>query len=157
MRDQLSAGDSAPDFNLASNQGSKSLGDYRGKWTVLYFYPKDNTPGCTQEACDFRDAVPGMGAEVVGVSGDDISSHESFASEYNLPFPLLSDPDHTVARAYGAYGERYSASAGKTVEGVLRSTFIIDPEGKVAEAMYGVNHDKHAEKVGERLRELQGA
>jgi peroxiredoxin Q/BCP len=79
-----------------------------------------------------------------------------FANEYNLPFPLLSDPDNAVAKEYGAYGERYSASAGKTVEGVLRSTFIIDPEGKVAGAMYSVNHDQHAGQVGERLRELQG-
>ena len=156
MSEQLSAGDQAPAFNLESNQGTKSLGDYHGKWTVLYFYPKDNTPGCTQEACDFRDAMPGMGAEVLGVSGDDHSSHEGFANQYNLPFPLLSDPDNKVAKTYGAYGERYSASAGKTVEGVLRSTFIIDPEGKVAEAMYNVNHDQHAAKVGGRLKELQG-
>ena len=157
MSKQLSAGDRAPDFNLESNQGSKSLQDFRGEWTVLYFYPKDNTPGCTQEACDFRDAMPGMGAQVVGVSGDDVASHESFAGEFNLPFPLLSDPGHEVAKAYGAYGERYSASAGKTVEGVLRSTFVIDPEGKVAEAMYNVNHDGHAQKVGERIRALQGS
>ncbi len=156
MSDQLSAGDAAPPFNLESNQGTKSLGDYHGKWTVLYFYPKDNTPGCTQEACDFRDAMPGMGAEVLGVSADDLSSHEGFANEYSLPFPLLSDPDGAVAKRYGSYGEKVSSSTGKKYEGVLRSTFIIDPEGKVAEAMYGVNHDKHAEKVGERLRELQG-
>ena len=156
MNNPLSAGDAAPQFSLESNQGSKSLEDLRGEWTVLYFYPKDNTPGCTQEACDFRDAVPGMGAQVLGVSADDLSSHADFASDHSLPFPLLSDPNNEVAKAYGAYGERFSPSAGKTVEGVLRSTFIIDPEGKVAEAMYKVNHDGHAEKVGERIKELKG-
>ncbi len=154
---KLRTGDPAPAFKLESNQGSKSLEDFRGEWTVLYFYPKDNTPGCTQEACDFRDAMPGMGAQVIGVSADDLDSHEAFASEHSLPFPLLADPGSELAKTYGAYGERYSASAGKTVEGVLRSTFIIDPKGKVAEAMYNVDHDQHAEKVGERLRELQGA
>ncbi len=156
MSNQLSAGDAAPTFNLESNQGTKSLGDLRGKWTVLYFYPKDNTPGCTQEACDFRDAMPGLGAEVLGVSADDLGSHEGFANEYSLPFPLLSDPDGVVAKSYGSYGEKVSSSTGKKYEGVLRTTFIIDPKGKVAEAIYDVNHDGHAEKVGERLKELQG-
>lgn len=156
MSNQLSAGDAAPTFNLESNQGTKSLEDLRGKWTVLYFYPKDNTPGCTQEACDFRDAVPGLGAAVLGVSADDLSSHEEFANEYSLPFPLLSDPDGVVAKSYGSYGEKVSSSTGKKYEGVLRTTFIIDPEGKVAEAIYDVNHDGHAEKVGQRLKELQG-
>lgn len=157
MSNQLSAGDAAPEFSLESNQGTRSLRDLHGKWTVLYFYPKDNTPGCTQEACEFRDAMPGMGAEVLGVSADDLASHADFAAGHSLPFPLLSDPDNAVAKTYGAYGERYSSSAGKTVEGVLRSTFILDPEGKVAEAMYNVDHDGHAEKIGARLRELQQA
>lgn len=157
MSNQLSAGDAAPDFTLESNQGARSLKDFHGNWTVLYFYPKDNTPGCTQEACDFRDAMPGMGADVVGVSADDLASHADFAAGHSLPFPLLSDPGNEVAKAYGSYGERYSASAGKNIEGVLRSTFIIDPEGKVAEAMYNVNHDGHAKAVGEQLKTLQGA
>lgn len=157
MNQQLSAGDAAPDFSLESNRGNKSLQDYHGKWTVLYFYPGDYTSGCTQEACEFRDAMPGMGAAVLGVSGDDLSSHEGFANEYSLPFPLLSDPGNKLAKTYGAYGERYSASQGKTIEGVLRSTFIIDPEGKIAEALYRVDPDNHAEKVAERLGELQEA
>ena len=156
MNNQLSAGDAAPQFSLESNQGSKSLSDLRGEWTVLYFYPKDNTPGCTQEACDFRDAMPGMGAQVLGVSADDLESHADFASDHSLPFPLLSDPGGAVAKRYGSYGEKVSPGTGQKYVGVLRSTFIIDPEGKVAEAMYGVNHDGHAEKVGQKLRELQG-
>lgn len=157
MSEQLSAGDRAPDFSLESNEGQKSLEDFHGKWTVLYFYPKDNTPGCTAEACDFRDAMPGMGAQVVGVSADDLASHADFAADHSLPFPLLSDPSNEVAKRYGAYGERYSASQGKNVEGVLRSTFIISPEGNVAEAMYNVDHNGHAAEVGERLKALQGA
>jgi peroxiredoxin Q/BCP len=153
LETRLKAGDEAPDFTLPSNQGTKSLSDYRGQWVVLYFYPKDNTPGCTQEACDFRDALPGMGAAVLGVSADDVASHESFASEYNLPFPLLSDPDSLTAKRYGAYGEKNLY--GKTYEGVLRTTFIINPKGKVAEAMYNVKAQGHAERVAKRLRELR--
>ncbi len=156
MDKQLSAGDAAPQFVLESNQGSKSLSDLQGEWAVLYFYPKDNTPGCTKEACDFRDALPGMGAQVLGVSADDLESHADFAEGHDLPFPLLSDPGGAVAKKYGSYGEKVISSSGQKYEGVLRSTFIIDPQGKVAEAMYNVDHDGHAEKVGERIRELQG-
>ena len=156
MDKQLSAGDAAPAFSLESNQGSKSLEDLRGEWTVLYFYPKDNTPGCTQEACDFRDAMPGMGAQVLGVSADDLGSHADFASDHSLPFPLLSDPGGVVAKQYGSYGKKTSSSTGQTYEGVLRSTFIINPDGKVAEAMYDVNHSGHAQKVSEKLDELKG-
>lgn len=150
----LRAGDKAPVFRLGSNQGTQSLDDYSGEWTVLYFYPKDNTPGCTKEACDFRDAMPGMGAKVLGVSADDLTSHEGFAAEYSLPFPLLSDPGGAVAKSYGSYGEKTMPN-GRTYEGVLRSTFIIDPEGNVAEAIYNVDHDGHAQQVGERLKDLQ--
>lgn len=156
MDKQLSAGDAAPQFVLESNQGSKSLSDLQGEWAVLYFYPKDNTPGCTKEACDFRDALPGMGAQVLGVSADDLASHADFAEGHDLPFPLLSDPGGAVAKEYGSYGEKVISSSGQKYEGVLRSTFIIDPQGKVAEAMYNVDHNGHAEKVGERIRELQG-
>lgn len=152
----LQAGDKAPDFTLESNQGSKSLAELHGEWTVLYFYPKDNTPGCTQEACDFRDAMPGMGAQVLGVSADDLASHADFAEGHSLPFPLLSDPGGEVAKHYGAFGKKTMPHTDKTYEGVLRSTFIIDPEGKVAEAMYDVNHNGHAQKVSERLGELKG-
>lgn len=156
MDKQLSAGDAAPQFVLESNQGSKSLSDLQGEWAVLYFYPKDNTPGCTKEACDFRDALPGMGAQVLGVSADDLASHADFAEGHDLPFPLLSDPGGAVAKEYGSYREKVISSSGQKYEGVLRSTFIIDPQGKVAEAMYNVDHNGHAEKVGERIRELQG-
>ena len=152
----LKTGDKAPGFRLWSNQGAKSLDDYGGEWTVVYFYPKDNTPGCTKEACDFRDAMPGMGAKVLGVSADDVTSHEGFAAEHSLPFPLLSDPGGEVAKSYGSYGEK-TMPDGRTYEGVTRSTFIIDPAGIVAEAMYSVNPDGHAEAVGERLRDLQKA
>ena len=152
----LKTGDQAPGFRLGSNQGAKSLDDYSGEWTVLYFYPKDNTPGCTKEACDFRDAMPGMGAKVLGVSADDLTSHAAFAEGYSLPFPLLSDPGGEVAKSYGSYGEK-TMPDGRTVEGVMRSTFIIDPAGRVAEAMYSVNPDGHAQAVGERLKELQRA
>lgn len=153
LETRLKTGDEAPDFTLESNRGIQRLSDYRGQWVVLYFYPKDNTPGCTQEACDFRDALPGMGAAVLGVSADDLTSHESFASEYNLPFPLLSDPDSLTAKRYRAYGEKNLY--GKTYEGVLRTTFIINPKGKVAEAMYNVKAQGHAERVAKRLRELR--
>ncbi len=152
----LHAGDKAPDFTLESNQGSKSLAELHGEWTVLYFYPKDNTPGCTQEACDFRDAMPGMGAQVLGVSADDLASHADFAEGHSLPFPLLSDPGGEVAKRYGSYGEKTMLN-GASYKGTLRSTFIINPEGKVAEAMYDVNHSGHAQKVSERLGELKGA
>ena len=152
----LQAGDKAPDFTLESNQGSKSLAELHGEWTVLYFYPKDNTPGCTQEACDFRDAMPGMGAQVLGVSADDLASHADFAEGHSLPFPLLSDPKGEVAKRYGAFGKKAIPHTDQTYEGVLRSTFIIDPEGKVAEAMYDVNHSGHAQEVSEELKKLKG-
>ncbi len=153
----LKAGDKAPDFTLESNQGSKSLRELHGEWTVLYFYPKDNTPGCTQEACDFRDAMPGMGAQVLGVSADDLASHADFAEGHNLSFPLLSDPTGEVAKHYGAFGRKMIPHTDKTYEGVLRSTFIIDPDGNVAEAMYGVDHNGHAQAVSEKLEELKRA
>lgn len=152
----LKPGDKAPGFRLGSNQGAKSLDDYSGEWTVLYFYPKDNTPGCTKEACDFRDAMPGMGAKVLGVSADDVTSHEGFAAEHSLPFPLLSDPSGEVAKSYGSYGEK-TMPDGRTYGRVTRSTFIIDPAGRIAEAMYSVNPSGHVEAVGERLKALQGA
>jgi peroxiredoxin Q/BCP len=151
--ERLRVGDDAPPFTLPSNRGEQRLSDYAGQWTVLYFYPKDNTPGCTQEACDFRDALPNMDAAVLGISADDVSSHEGFAAAHNLPFPLLSDADGEVARRYGAYGTKQLY--GKSYEGVLRSTFIITPEGKIAEAMYNVKAAGHVERVAKRLAALQ--
>lgn len=151
---KLSAGDPAPEFSLPSTQGQQTLSALRGQWVVLYFYPKDHTSGCTTEACDFRDALPGLGARVIGVSPDDLDSHASFRDKYQLPFPLASDIDHRVAEAYGAWGEKQRY--GKTYEGVIRSTFLIDPQGRVAEALYNVRAQGHAERVRERLGELQG-
>ena len=156
MSTKLKAGDSAPDFSLPSNRGIQRLADYFGEWVVLYYYPKDATPGCTQEACDFRDlsTSAALNAQVLGISADDLSSHEDFARENDLPFPLLSDPEHEVALRYGAYGEK--RNYGKTYEGILRSTFIIDPQGLIAEAMYNVKATGHAERVAKKLETLQG-
>jgi peroxiredoxin Q/BCP len=155
MENRLSPGDKAPDFTLPSTRGEQSLAQHRGAWVVLYFYPKDNTPGCTQEACDFRDLLPGMNATVLGVSPDDVASHDRFTADYDLPFPLIADTDHALAEAYGAWGEKNTY--GKTYQGVIRSTFIIDPEGHIADAMYNVKATDHAQRVGERLQELQTA
>ncbi len=152
--DKLSPGDPAPDFSLPSTQGQQSLAEHRGEWLVLYFYPQDDTPGCTAQACDLRDALPGMNASVIGVSPDDLESHGEFRDKYSLPFPLASDQGHRVAEAYGAWGEKQNY--GKTYQGVIRSTFLIGPDGKVAEAMYNVRAQSHAERVRERLAELRG-
>ncbi len=153
MTDQLQPGDPAPDFTLESTHGPKSLREHRGEWIVLYFYPKDETPGCTTQACDFRDASEGLGATVLGVSPDGLASHEGFAANHDLAFPLLSDSDLSVARAYGAYGEKNVY--GKVTEGLIRSTFIIDPEGTISEAMYNVKPAGHVDRVARRLEELR--
>ena len=145
----LQEGDPAPDFQLQSDSGETvKLSDFRGRPVVLYFYPKDDTPGCTTEACEFRDAYDvyrERGAEVIGVSPDTVASHEKFKSKYQLPFTLLADPDHEVAEKYGVWGER--KYAGKTYMGINRSTFVIDPDGKVARAMLGIKPAGHAEEV----------
>ena len=145
----IEEGKAAPDFELQSDSGETvKLSDLRGKPIVLYFYPKDDTPGCTTEACEFRDAYDVFrerGAEVFGVSPDDVSSHEKFKTKYELPFTLLADPDHAVAEKYGVWGER--KFAGKSYMGINRSTFVIDPDGKVARAMIGIKPAGHAEEV----------
>ena len=151
---KLRAGDPAPDFSAASTTGTSSLSDFRGSWLVLYFYPKDFTPGCTTEACDFRDALPGMDAQVLGVSPDSVEKHRSFQEEHGLPFPLLTDEDHAIAEAYGAWGAR--TLYGKEVVGVIRSTFLIAPDGTVGEAMYNVKAKGHVERVRAALESLQG-
>ncbi len=150
---RLQAGDKAPDFNFDTTAGERSLASYTGQWLVLYFYPKDDTPGCTTEACDFRDVLPNLSAEVLGVSADNLKSHDKFQEKYQLPFPLAVDEDNAVAKAYGSYGEKQMY--GKTYMGTLRSTFIIDPEGQIAEAMYGVNAKGHVDAVRARLKDLQ--
>ena len=129
----LQAGDAAPDFTLSGPEGrTVSLADLAGKHVILYFYPRDDTPGCTKEACGFRDAwddLQALGAIVIGVSPDASASHARFAEKYGLPFQLLSDPDHEVMEAYQAYGEK--TMYGKKVTGVIRSTVWIGPDGKV--------------------------
>jgi thioredoxin-dependent peroxiredoxin len=149
----LSEGSPAPDFELANDKGERvKLSDFRGKPVVLYFYPKDDTPGCTTEACEFRDAYDVFrerGAEVLGVSPDDVRSHEKFKTKYELPFTLLADPEHQVAEKYGVWGER--KFAGKTYMGINRSTFVIDADGKIARAMLGIKPAGHASAVLDSL------
>ena len=150
---KLKQGDKAPDFNLASEAGKKSLKDFSGQWLVLYFYPKDFTSGCTTEACDFRDLSPDMNAAILGVSPDSVDSHQKFKDEHNLNFPLLADEDNALAKVYGAYGVK--KNYGKEYEGIIRSTFIINPDGEIAEAMYNVKATGHAARVAAKLEELQ--
>lgn len=153
--ERLKPGDPAPDFELPAAEGRHRLSDHRGEWVVLYFYPRDFTGGCTREACDFRDALASrtIDATVLGVSPDDPATHRRFQEEYELPFPLLADEDHAVAEAYGAYGEKNAY--GKKSMGVLRSTFIIDPEGIVRRAFYDVRSGGHAERVAEESAKLR--
>jgi peroxiredoxin Q/BCP len=145
----IEEGKPAPDFELQSDTGETvRLSDFRGRPVVLYFYPKDDTPGCTTEACEFRDAYDvfrDRGAEILGVSPDDVRSHEKFKTKYELPFTLLADPDHSTAEAYDVWGER--SFAGKKYMGINRSTFVIDKDGKVARAMIGIKPAGHAEDV----------
>jgi thioredoxin-dependent peroxiredoxin len=142
-------GKSAPDFELTSDKGERvKLSDFRGKPVVLYFYPKDDTPGCTTQACGIRDEYGEFekrGAVVLGVSPDTQESHVKFRDKYDLPFTLLADPEHEVAEAYGVWGEKNFG--GKKYMGINRSTFVIDDEGNVSKAMRGVKPDTHAERV----------
>ena len=144
----------APAFNLPDQHGTQhSLAQYHGGWLVLYFYPKDDTPGCTKEACNFRDAsssLKKLGATVIGVSADDVDSHGKFASKHSLNFPLLADAEASVARAYGAYGEKNFY--GKVSEGVLRQTFLIDPNSQIVKAWKKVSVDDHAQEVEAALK-----
>ena len=126
-------GAAAPEFRLSGSDGKEhSLSEYRGKTVVIYFYPRDNTPGCTREACGFRDQhvlLEGLNAVVLGVSKDSLKSHEKFIKDFSLPFTLLSDPDLGMMKAYGAFGEK--VMYGKSVEGVIRSTVVVSPDGTV--------------------------
>jgi len=144
----------APDFSLQGSDGkSHSLSDYKGQWLVLYFYPKDDTPGCTTEACSLRDArddIVALGAQVVGVSMDDAASHEKFKAKHLLNFTLLSDPDKGAIEAYGAWGKKMF---GK--EGILRRTFIINPDGMVVKVYGRVTPVGHGEQVVAELQRLQ--
>ena len=152
----LDVGDKAPAFSLEDQSGETvKLSDFKGKTVVLYFYPKDDTPGCTREACAFRDehsALKKAGAVVLGVSPDSGPSHAKFAGKYKLPFPLLADTDHAVSEKYGAWGEK--TLYGRKFMGITRSTFLIDPSGKVARVWPKVKVDGHVDQVLEAIREI---
>ena len=145
----LQPGDPAPDFTMEADKGgSVSLKDLRGKTVVLYWYPRDDTPGCTRESCAFRDHYPAFqkgDVQVYGVSCDDIPSHEKFSTKYDLPFPLLSDPDTSVSTAYGVYKEK--TNYGRKYMGIERTTFVIDGDGRIARIFRNVKVDGHVEKV----------
>lgn len=152
----LEAGDAAPDFELGDQDGTvHRLGDYRGRTVVLYFYPRDETPGCTTEACSFRDAheeITGEGAVVLGVSTDDAESHRRFRERHALPFPLLVDEEASVATSYGAWGEK--VLYGRKTVGVIRSTVVIDEKGKVLKHWKRVpKAADHPQKVLEFLQQ----
>jgi peroxiredoxin Q/BCP len=145
----LKEGDKAPDFSVPTNGGGHvSLSDLRGKNVVLYFYPKDDTPGCTKEACAFRDefaAFKKKGAVVLGVSTDSQKAHDKFVEKYNLPFPLLSDADKKIVEAYGVWGQK--SFMGRKYMGTYRVTFLIGPDGVIKRIWPEVKPDKHAEEV----------
>lgn len=151
----IESGKPAPPFTLQDSSGRQvSLADFAGRNVVLYFYPRDDTPGCTREACGFRDAwaeIQDMGITVLGVSPDEAASHRRFAEKYRLPFPLLSDPERKVMKAYGAYGEK--TMYGRKVEGVIRSTVWIGPDGKVRKHWPRVTDaGEHPDKVLDAVR-----
>jgi len=145
-------GDTAPDFRLVDQNGTiRSLSDFSGQWVVLYFYPKDDTPGCTKEACSFRDdltTLEKLGAKVVGVSVDDSDSHSKFSSKYHLPFPLLADADGKVADSYGALTNLLLLKIAK------RYTFLIDPKGKIAKVYLSVDTSRHSQEIVDDLKKL---
>jgi peroxiredoxin Q/BCP len=153
----LSVGAQAPDFHLVDQTGhSHQLADYQGQWLLLYFYPKDDTPGCTTEACQLRDhwqQLQELGVTVLGVSGDSAASHRKFADKHQLPFALLADQDKELMRAYGVLAEK--SIFGKTFLGVKRSSFLIDPAGKIAKVYPAVKPATHAEQVLTDVRALQ--
>ena len=155
---ELQIGDKAPNFRLPNQDNAEiSLQDFRGSWVVLYFYPKDKTPGCTQEACDFRDNLAnlsGLNAVVLGVSPDSVKTHQSFIDKESLNFTLLSDTDKKALKCYGAWGLK--KLYGKEYEGVIRSTFVIDPQGKIAFLWKNVKVKGHIDAIKEKLQELQG-
>lgn len=157
MADFIEEGKKAPAFSLKADDGTTvKLSDFKGKTVVLYFYPKDDTPGCTKEACGFRDSyedLAGHGAVVLGVSPDKVESHVKFRDKYDLNFRLLADPDHKVAEAYGAWGEKNMY--GKKTMGIKRSTYIIDGTGKVAKVWKAVKADGHATQVLAALEALK--
>lgn len=153
----LNIGDAAPDIELpAWPEGPLRLGDFRGRWVVLFFYPKDNTPGCTREACEFRDAgndFTALDTTLLGISRDSLASHQRFGEKFSLPFPLLSDPDETACTAFDVI--RMKNMYGKQVRGVERSTFIINPDGVIAHLWRKVKMKEHVTDVLATLKQLQ--
>lgn len=151
--------DTAPDFTLPDQDGkTHTLSDYRGRWVLLYFYPKDDTPGCTKEACMLRDTLPrfeGIHADVFGVSKDSVASHKKFAEKYDLSFPLLSDADGAVVEAYGVWREK--KMMGKMYMGIARTSFLIDPDGIIRKVYEAVKPEIHAEEVLDDLTEFWAA
>jgi thioredoxin-dependent peroxiredoxin len=145
----ISAGVPAPDFKLMDDEGSeRQLSDYKGRIVVLYFYPKDDTPGCTAEACNFRDDYHGYtaaGVVILGISPDNIKSHKKFKDKYSLPFPLLADPDHKIAELYGVWGRK--KMMGNEYDGIFRTTFLIGPDGKITRVFEGVKPAEHSAEV----------
>ena len=154
MAERLTPGTPAPDFTLKDSAGKDvSLKDYRGRNTIVYFYPAASTPGCTKEACDFRDTLASLqreGYDVVGVSPDPVGKLATFAEKEGLTFPLLSDEDHAVAEAYGAWGEK--KNYGRTYEGLIRSTIVVDADGTVSIAQYNVRATGHVAKLRRDLK-----
>lgn len=153
----LKIGDRAPEFRLNDQKGQEhTLAEAKGKWVLIYFYPKDDTPGCTKEACQLRDNFPAfrkLGVEVFGVSVDSVKSHEKFVTKYELPFILLADDQKEMVQAYGVWGER--SFIGHKYMGTSRTSFLIDPEGKIAKIYESVKPAKHAEEVLSDLKTLQ--
>lgn len=149
----VAVGDSAPDFTALTDQGERlTLSDLRGKRVILYFYPKDDTAGCTTQACGFRDQYPVIAeknAVVLGVSPDNVKSHQKFKTKYNLPFTLLVDEDHALANAYGVWGEK--SMYGKKYMGIIRSHFVIDEQGTVVDAQYKVSPTDSTKKALQAL------
>lgn len=147
MTEPLKTGDAAPDFTTTTDEGKTvKLSDYQGKRVVLYFYPKDDTPGCTTQACGFRDhyvEIEEKNAVVLGVSPDNAQSHQKFKTKFNLPFTLLVDEDHAIAEAYGVWGEK--TNYGKTYMGIIRSHFVIDEKGKLVDVKYNINAKESTE------------
>ena len=146
---RLNEGDKAPDFSLISDSGETvSLGDFAGRRVVVYFYPRANTPGCTKEACDFRDSLEqlnGQDIDVVGISPDKPEKLAKFREDHELNFPLLSDPDKEVMTAYGAFGEK--KNYGKVTQGVIRSTFLVEPDGTIVLTKYNVKATGHVARI----------
>lgn len=145
----IAAGISAPDFELSDDSGTvRRLSDYRGQKVLLYFYPKDDTPGCTTEACSFRDdysAYMDAGVVILGVSPDTVKSHVKFKDKHSLPFPLLADTDHHVCELYGVWGRK--KFMGREYDGVFRTTFLVDPQGKISRVFENVKPDGHSAEV----------